>query len=114
MPTKEKLVDFLWHEVQKTLGGIYSYNPARHLSWREMMELEAESRIKVEPLSPAQERQSTRATNRWQRQDDSLVVNYCKEVAGLQRIYEGRNRLWRVALFEAPSGLGYDLEAPPI
>ena len=110
---KEKPVDFLWHEVQKTLVGIYPYDPARNLSWRDMVDLEAEPRVKVEPLSPTQDRRNTRSMNRWQRRDDAMVVNYCEEVEDRRSRPEKRDRLLRVALFEAPSALDYDPEAPP-
>ena len=109
--SKEKPVDFLWNEVQKTMVGIYPYDSARALTWREMMELEAEPRIKVEPLSPAQERNASRALKRRQGRDDAEAANCLDGTTGSRM--EDRSRTSKVALIEAPSALGYDPEAPP-
>ena len=58
---QDKPVGFLAHEVRKTLLGIYPYDPALFLSWREMMRKEIEPRVKVEPRSPRQELRESKA-----------------------------------------------------
>ena len=108
---KEKPVDFLWHEVQKTMVGMYPYDPARTLTWRDMMELEAEPRIKVEPLSPTQEKAASRTLKRRQSREDAAAANSREEAT--EKRTEKRTRNSKVALVEAPSALGYDPEAPP-
>ena len=109
--SREKPVDFLAHEVRKTLVGIYPYDPALFLTWREMKEQEDEPKVKVEPLSPRQELRERRQRNAMQRRDDAAVASCREQSEEGRRSVSGRTS--RVALIEAPAALSYDPEAPP-
>ena len=114
---REKPVDFLGHEVRKSLLGIYPYDSASFLSWREMLIKESEPRIKVEPVSPREELRERRERNASQRRDDAAMASYqekrqeSRNSTAERRGLPGRNS--RVALSEAPAALAYDPSAPP-
>ena len=114
---REKPVDFLGHEARKTLVAIYPYDQALFLTWREMLDMESEPNVKVEPRSPRQELTDRRKRSAEQRKDYAVMATYNDQLHQWQEFSAERRgrtgRKSRVALSEAPAALNYDPQSPP-
>ena len=116
--SRDRHVDFLGHEVRKTLLSVYPYDPVRCLTWREMLGLEKEPKVQAEKNDPREELRDRKKRSSERRRDDAVMATHRDQVkAWLDFSRERRGKTGkttRVALLEAPAAVGYDPDAPPL